>query len=163
MARRLTRPTAVAAWGARVLRRVRCRRRARRGVRFGDVERRAIACTGQARTGVGAGRRLHRTLTVVDLHADSLLWGRDLRRRVGYGHLDIPRLIEGGVALEAWPSRRRSRRHVNLDRNDDRTDDVTLLALGQRWPPRDLGEPRSPARSTARSTADDGGATPPVA
>jgi microsomal dipeptidase-like Zn-dependent dipeptidase len=25
-------------------------------------------------------------------------------------------------------------RRVNLERNDDRTDDVTLLALGQRWP-----------------------------
>jgi microsomal dipeptidase-like Zn-dependent dipeptidase len=26
-------------------------------------------------------------------------------------------------------------RRVNLERNDDRTDDVTLLALAQRWPP----------------------------
>ena len=31
--------------------------------------------------GVGTGRRAASPLTVVDLHADSLLWGRDLRRR----------------------------------------------------------------------------------
>lgn len=77
---------------------------------------------------------LHRTLTVVDLHADSLLWGRDLRRRVGYGHVDVPRLIEGGVAIVALAASVKVPRHVNLDRNDDLTDDVTLIARGQRWP-----------------------------
>jgi microsomal dipeptidase-like Zn-dependent dipeptidase len=77
---------------------------------------------------------LHRTLTVVDLHADSLLWGRDLRRRVRRGHVDVPRLIEGGVAIEALAVSTKVPRHVNLDRNDDRSDDVTLLALAQRWP-----------------------------
>lgn len=77
---------------------------------------------------------LHRTLTVVDLHADSLLWGRDLRRRAAYGHLDVPRLVEGGVALVALAASTHVPRRVNLERNDDQTDDVTLLALGQRWP-----------------------------
>ena len=77
---------------------------------------------------------LHRTLTVVDLHADSLLWGRDLRRRVGRGHIDVPRLIEGGIAIEAMAVSTKVPRHVNLERNDDRTDDVTLLAIAQRWP-----------------------------
>ena len=77
---------------------------------------------------------LHRTLTVVDLHADSLLWGRDLRRRAAYGHLDVPRLVAGGVALVALAASTQVPRRVNLERNDDRTDDVTLLAIGQRWP-----------------------------
>jgi membrane dipeptidase len=77
---------------------------------------------------------LHRSLTVVDLHADSLLWGRDLRQRAGYGHLDVPRLIDGGVALVALAASTQVPRRVNLDRNDDRSDNVTLLALGQRWP-----------------------------
>jgi microsomal dipeptidase-like Zn-dependent dipeptidase len=85
---------------------------------------------------VASGRAvdLHRTLTVVDLHADSLLWGRDLRRRASYGHLDVPRLVEGGVALVALAASTQVPRRVNLERNDDRTDNVTLLALGQRWP-----------------------------
>ena len=36
-------------------------------------------------------RALHRDLTIADLHADSLLWGRDLLQRSSYGHVDIPR------------------------------------------------------------------------
>lgn len=38
---------------------------------------------------------LHRTLTIVDLHCDALLWNRNLLKRHNYGHVDIPRLIEG--------------------------------------------------------------------
>ena len=38
---------------------------------------------------------LHKTLTVADLHADSLLWGRDLLERGTYGQVDIPRLADG--------------------------------------------------------------------
>jgi membrane dipeptidase len=77
---------------------------------------------------------LHRRLRVVDLHADSLLWGRDLRERAGHGHVDVPRLIDGGIALEVLAVCTKVPRRANLDRNDDRTDDVTLLALVQRWP-----------------------------
>jgi membrane dipeptidase len=77
---------------------------------------------------------LHRTLTVVDLHADSLLWGRDLRKRAGYGHVDVPRLIEGGVALIGLAASTKVPRRANLERNDDTTDDVTLIAMALRWP-----------------------------
>jgi membrane dipeptidase len=77
---------------------------------------------------------LHRRLTVVDLHADSLLWGRDLLRRAAHSHVDVPRLIEGGIALEALAVCTKVPRRANLERNDGRTDDVTLLALAQRWP-----------------------------
>jgi membrane dipeptidase len=77
---------------------------------------------------------LHRTLTVVDLHADSLLWGRDLRKRARYGHVDVPRLIEGGVALVGLAASTKVPRRANLERNDDTTDDVTLIALALRWP-----------------------------
>jgi membrane dipeptidase len=77
---------------------------------------------------------LHRTLTIVDLHADSLLWGRDLRKRAGYGHVDVPRLLDGGVALVALAASTKVPRRVNLERNDDTTDDVTLIAMALRWP-----------------------------
>lgn len=79
-------------------------------------------------------RELHARLEVVDLHADSLLWGRDLLVRARHSHLDVPRLIEGGIALEALAVCPKVPRRANLDRNDDRTDDVTLLAIAQRWP-----------------------------
>src|SRR6185369_4922671 len=38
---------------------------------------------------------LHRSSVVVDLHADALLWGRDLAKRSRFGHEDLPRLREG--------------------------------------------------------------------
>ena len=82
---------------------------------------------------------LHRTLTVVDLHADSLLWGRDLNRRSGRAHIDVPRLIEGGIAIQAMAVSTKVPHGANLERNDDRSDDMTLLILAQRWPRRTWG------------------------
>lgn len=37
---------------------------------------------------------------VVDLHADPLLWNRDLLVRGTRGHVDVPRLLEGHVVLQ---------------------------------------------------------------
>jgi Zn-dependent dipeptidase, microsomal dipeptidase homolog len=80
-------------------------------------------------------RALHERLWVADLHADSLLWGRDLLTRSTRGHVDIPRLIEGNVALQVFAATTKSPRHLNIERNDDRSDDVILLALALGWPP----------------------------
>ena len=79
-------------------------------------------------------RALHASLWVADLHADSLLWGRDLLRRAERGHVDVPRLIEGNVALQVFAASTKSPRHLNYDRNDDRSDDVILLAIALGWP-----------------------------
>jgi microsomal dipeptidase-like Zn-dependent dipeptidase len=78
---------------------------------------------------------LHERLTVVDLHADSLLWGRDLLLRADRGHVDVPRLVEGGVGLQVFAVATKVPRHLNIERNDDRSDDVTTVALVQGWPP----------------------------
>ena len=80
-------------------------------------------------------RALHEHLWVADLHADSLLWGRDLLRRSDRGQVDVPRLIEGNVALQVFAATTKSPRHLNIERNDDRSDDVILLALALGWPP----------------------------
>lgn len=80
-------------------------------------------------------RALHAQLWVADLHADSLLWGRDLLRRSERGHVDVPRLIEGNVALQVLAASTKSPRHLNIERNDDRSDDVVLLAIALGWPP----------------------------
>jgi membrane dipeptidase len=80
-------------------------------------------------------RDLHRRLWIADLHADSLLWGRDLLDRSGRGQVDVPRLIDGNVALQVLAVTTQSPRHINLERNDDRSDDVILLALALGWPP----------------------------
>jgi hypothetical protein len=55
---------------------------------------------------------VHRSSFVVDLHADSLLWGRDLSRRSTVGHVDLPRLREGNVGLEIFTIARASRREL---------------------------------------------------
>ena len=78
---------------------------------------------------------LHASLWIADLHADSLLWGRDLLERATRGQVDVPRLREGNVALQVLAATTKSPRHLNIERNDDRSDDVILLALALGWPP----------------------------
>ncbi len=80
-------------------------------------------------------RELHRSLLVADLHADSLLYGRDLLTRSTVGHVDVPRLIVGNVARQALAACVRVASHLNVDRNEDTSDDVRLLALALAWPP----------------------------
>ncbi len=77
---------------------------------------------------------LHATLSLADLHADSLLWGRDLSVRGSRGHVDIPRLIEGRYALQVFSLSAKVPRDLNYLRNEDTSDVVTWLALLQRWP-----------------------------
>ena len=102
---------------------------------------------------VGAGpRRCTAALLVADLHADSLLWGRDLLRRSGQGQVDVPRLIEGNVALQVLAASTKSPRHLNIERNDDRSDDIILIALAGGLAAR----PRGGASSRGRCTWPSG-------
>jgi microsomal dipeptidase-like Zn-dependent dipeptidase len=77
---------------------------------------------------------LHKRILVADLHADSLLWARDLLERGTRGHVDVPRLIEGNVALQAFTIVSKTPRNQNIESNDDSTDNITALAIAQRWP-----------------------------
>ena len=80
-------------------------------------------------------RALFAALRVVDLHADPLLWDRDLDRRLAYGHVDVPRLLEGNVALQVFGLVTQAPLGQNFDRNEaDAPDQITLLAVLQRWP-----------------------------
>ena len=78
---------------------------------------------------------LHATLRVADLHADSLLMGRDLLRRAEVGHVDVPRMIEGRVALQVFSMAVKTPAGLNIERNDDSSDEVIKIALAKRWPP----------------------------
>lgn len=82
-----------------------------------------------------AAHALHQQLRVADLHADPLLWGRNLLHRSSRGHVDVPRLIEGRVAVQVFSVVSKSPRGLNIERNDDDSDSITLLAMAQRWPP----------------------------
>ncbi|HYY96120.1 MAG TPA: dipeptidase [Pyrinomonadaceae bacterium] len=79
-------------------------------------------------------RELHRTLFVADMHADSLLWDRDLLERGGRGHVDVPRLSEGGVALQVFTVVTKVPFRSNYESNSGDTDEITPLAVAERWP-----------------------------
>lgn len=80
---------------------------------------------------------LQRDMIVGDWHADSLLWNRDLNQRNTRGHVDIPRLIEGGVGLQVFTAVTKSPSGLNYDENSaEAWDDITTLAMAQRWPVR---------------------------
>ncbi len=90
----------------------------------------------QVREEVGA---LHKRLFVADLHADPLLWNRNLLKRHNYGHIDIPRLIDGNVALQVFAVATKIPWGLNFECNAADTDMITLLAVAQAWPPRTWG------------------------
>lgn len=82
-----------------------------------------------------AARALHDELWIADLHADNLLWRRNPRKRNAHGHVDFPRLREGGVELQIFSAVTKSPRGLNFDGNDaDAPDDITRLAQAQLWP-----------------------------
>ena len=81
-------------------------------------------------------QRVHALAHVVDLHADALLWPRDLNTRHDHGHVDVPRLLEGNVTLQVFSVVTKAPRGLNYERNDASTDNVTLLAVAQRYPVR---------------------------
>jgi len=76
-----------------------------------------------------AAKGLHATLDVADMHADSLLWKRDLLERSDRGHIDLPRLIDGHFALQVFSSVTKSPKGQNYDANDSSTDNITLLTM----------------------------------
>ncbi|MBK9012338.1 dipeptidase [Novosphingobium sp.] len=79
---------------------------------------------------------LHKTLQIVDLHSDTLMWDRDLLKPADRGHEDLPRLQAGNVALQLFSSVTKSPRGQNYDGNSGDTDNVTPLVIAQLQPPR---------------------------
>lgn len=84
-------------------------------------------------------RALHDSLTIVDLHADSLLWRRNLLKSNARGHVDVPRLIEGNVALQVFTIVSKSPKGQNYEKNSGDTDNITLLTWLNGWPWRTHG------------------------
>ena len=81
-------------------------------------------------------RALHATLQIVDLHADTLLWKRNMLDQADRGHVDLPRLKDGNVTLQIFSSVTKSPRGQNYDANSGKTDNITPLVIGQMQPVR---------------------------
>ncbi len=82
-----------------------------------------------------ATQKFHDTLMIADLHGDALLWRRNPEHRQARGHMDIPRLREGGVDIQIFSAVTKSPKGLNFDHNDAKApDDITALAIAQLWP-----------------------------
>ena len=81
-------------------------------------------------------RALHATLRIADLHNDLLLWDRDPMQAGSSGHTDVPRLVDGNVALEVFSTVTKTPKGQNYERNGAESDNITLLAVASRWPRR---------------------------
>ncbi len=84
-------------------------------------------------------RALHARLIIADLHADTLLWRRNLLDHADRGQVDLPRLQAGNVALQVFSSVTKTPRHQNYDANGADSDNITALAIAQLQPPRTWG------------------------
>jgi microsomal dipeptidase-like Zn-dependent dipeptidase len=109
-----------------------------------------------------AAADLQQKLFVADLHADSLLWGRNLLKRSASGHVDIPRLQQAHVSLQAFTVVTTIPRHLNIERNLQSSDLVRYLAIAEGWPPSTWSSPKERALYQAGRlrafAADSGGA-----
>ncbi|MDX1692569.1 MAG: membrane dipeptidase [Ketobacteraceae bacterium] len=77
--------------------------------------------------------RLHKQLFIADLHADPLLWARDLSEKSARGHVDVPRLLSGNVGLQVFGVVTQISPVHNHEENPD-LDAMGVLAFAQRWP-----------------------------
>ena len=79
-------------------------------------------------------RTLHESLTAADLHSDTLLWHRDVLDRGNRGHVDVPRLVEGNVAIQVFATVTKAPKSLNYEENTADSDQITGAAILQRWP-----------------------------
>jgi len=80
--------------------------------------------------------QVHQQLFIADLHADPLMWDRDLLDRHNYGTVDIPRLLEGNVALQMFTvvTKRPWNFSTSGGISGDSFDLMTLLSIAQLRP-----------------------------
>ena len=78
---------------------------------------------------------LHDRLVIGDWHSDALLWDRNILKRVERGHTDVPRLLDGNVAVQVFTTVTKSPRGQNYDQNStEAPDNITPLFIGQLRP-----------------------------
>ncbi len=73
---------------------------------------------------------------IVDLHADSLMWKRDILVKSSRGHVDVPRLIEGNVGLQTFAVVSQVPLGMNSYKNRSDSDILSFLEITQLWPMR---------------------------
>jgi microsomal dipeptidase-like Zn-dependent dipeptidase len=100
----------------------------------GIAERSMNRQTGASFPVSAPARALHQRLTIIDLHADTLMWKRDLLSETDQGHVDLARLETGNVALQVFSSVTKTPRGQNYESNAGDTDNITPLVIAQAQP-----------------------------
>jgi len=78
-------------------------------------------------------QQLYNSLDFIsDMHCDALLWKRDLLQKHDYGSVDIPRMLEANVAIQAFTIVTKAPKEMNFDNNTGETDQITLPFILQR-------------------------------
>lgn len=72
---------------------------------------------------------------VADLHCDMLLWNRNFFGLHKHGHVDLPRMQQANMALQVFTIVSKTPKGMNINRNDDKTDQIALLSFAQMRPP----------------------------
>lgn len=68
---------------------------------------------------------------IADLHCDALLWNRDLVKEHTYGHVDLPRMQKANMAFQVFTIVSKVPFGINIEQNDDRSDQIGLLSFAQ--------------------------------
>ncbi|MEO1323195.1 MAG: membrane dipeptidase [Pseudomonadota bacterium] len=89
-------------------------------------------------------------LRIVDMHADSLLWVRDLSKRSTSGQVDFPRLIDANVTLQFFMAVVESPNDITSDSIDEIGDQITQITVLDKWPLRTWGSRYERAEHLAR-------------
>ncbi len=95
-------------------------------------------------------RAVHDRAFVADLHADSLLWKRNLLARNSRGHVDFPRLRDGGVDLQVFSVVAKVSASRNYESNSADADSLPLLFFASWRPPTTWFSPMARALAQAR-------------
>ncbi len=81
-------------------------------------------------------KALHETLFIADMHADSLLWNRNLLKESKEGHVDLPRLQKGNISFQVFSTVTKAPLNMFIDSNNVRkgSDLASALAIQQGLP-----------------------------
>jgi microsomal dipeptidase-like Zn-dependent dipeptidase len=71
---------------------------------------------------------------IADLHCDELLWDRNLLKEHSYGHVDLPRMLKANMAMQVFTIVSKTPKGINIEQNDDKTDNISLLSFAQLRP-----------------------------
>jgi membrane dipeptidase len=93
-----------------------------------------LDATGVSLEVTSAAEALHASLNIADMHADPLIWRRDLLQRADHGHVDLPRLRAGNVALQVFGSVSKAPAGQNYDANPSDSDMLTLAVVSSLQP-----------------------------